>query len=68
MNDENKLRRVPVKEAMRYARMGHSKLYELIAEGKIDAYRDRGRTLIDLNTVDRYQASLEKIKPKRRAS
>lgn len=65
MNDENKLRRVPVKEAMRYARWGHSKLYELIQDGKIDAYRDGGRTLIDLNSIDRYQRTLQKIKPRR---
>jgi len=49
---------VDVKTATRYARVGTTKLYDLIATGKIDARKDGGRTFIDLNSVDAYHRSL----------
>jgi len=57
---ENRMRRVTVKEACAYARMGKSRLFELIAAEKIDAYKDGRSTLVDLNSIDRYQAKLPK--------
>ena len=55
---ENRLRRVTIKEACAYARMGKSRLFQLIADGKIDSYKDGRSTLVDLNSVDRYHAKL----------
>jgi hypothetical protein len=50
---------------MRYGCMSHTRLYELIAAGKINAYKDGNKTLIDLNSVDARQAALPKIKPRK---
>ena len=58
---ENRLRRVTVKEACAYARVGRTKLYRLIAKGKVDAYKDGVFTLVDLNSIDRYHSTLPKI-------
>jgi len=63
----NPERMVPVKEACRYGRWSPVTLYKLIGEGKIDAYKDGGRTLIDLDSVDRYKRSLPKLGPKENA-
>lgn len=41
-----------VKEALEYARMGRTKLYEKLNAGTITAYKDGKRTLIDLDSVD----------------
>jgi excisionase family DNA binding protein len=40
---------------------GRTKAYELIEAGKIDAYKMGHQTMIDLNSVDRYHASLPKL-------
>jgi hypothetical protein len=42
-------------------RFGRTKAYELIEAGKIDAYKMGHQTMIDLNSVDRYHASLPKL-------
>lgn len=55
-------RLVKVKEALVYGRFGRTKLYELIAAGKIEAYKDGGTTLVDLDSIDRYQASLPQLR------
>ncbi|MHC2521649.1 helix-turn-helix domain-containing protein [Bradyrhizobium diazoefficiens] len=41
-----------IKEACAYAKMGHSKLYEMINTKEITAYKRDGRTLVDLDSVD----------------
>ena len=51
-------RLVPFKEALRYGSWGKDRTYQLIREGKILAVKDGRKTLVDLNTVDSYQASL----------
>jgi hypothetical protein len=41
-----------IKEAVAYAKMGRTKLYEKLSAGLIIAYRREGRTLIDLDSID----------------
>ena len=52
-----------VREATAYGRFSHTKLYDYINEGRIDAYKRGNRTLIDLDSVDRMHAALPKIEP-----
>ncbi len=42
--------------------LGHSKFYELIAEGKIDAFKAGRRTLISVASIRRYLNSLPQTK------
>jgi len=46
------LRLATVKEACAYGRMGHSKLYVKINAGIVRAFKDDGRTLVDLDSID----------------
>jgi excisionase family DNA binding protein len=48
-------RLVPVKEALRYGNFGLTKLYHLISDGEVVAYKDGRRTLVDLDSIDAYQ-------------
>ncbi|WP_245343920.1 helix-turn-helix domain-containing protein [Bradyrhizobium japonicum] len=58
-------RLVTVKEACAYLRVGRTKIYQLINAGKIVAYDRNGRTFIDLDSVDAYNAAtLKRIPPK----
>jgi hypothetical protein len=52
------------REACSYGRFSHTKLYDYINEGLIDAYKRDKRTLIDLDSIDRMHAALPKIQPK----
>ena len=52
-----------IKEACQYGRFGLTKCYDLINAGKIDAYKDDGRTLVDLDSIDRYNKTLPKYVP-----
>jgi hypothetical protein len=54
-------RLVPVKDALRYGKFGLTKLYHLISDGKVDAYKDGHTTLVDLNSIDAYQRSLPRL-------
>lgn len=56
-----------VREACSYGRFGHTKCYDLINRGLIIAYKRDGRTMVDLDSIDCYHASLERIQPKRAA-
>jgi excisionase family DNA binding protein len=61
-NDNNTRRRlVEFKEGCRYGKFGKTKAYELIAHDRIKAYKMGGKTLIDLDTVDEYHASLPRV-------
>jgi hypothetical protein len=51
-------RLVPVRDAMRYGNWGKTRIYELIAAGKIKGYVEGRRTLVDLNTIDEYRRAL----------
>jgi hypothetical protein len=55
-NENNKQRRlVEFKDGCRYGKFGKTKAYELIAQDRI------GKTMIELNSVDEYHASLPRI-------
>jgi excisionase family DNA binding protein len=58
------VRLATVREACVYGRFGHTKCYDYINEGKIIAYKRGRRTMIDLDSVDAFHASLERIEPK----
>jgi hypothetical protein len=64
-------RLVPVKEALRYGKFGLTKLYHLISDSKVTAYKDGHTTLVDLNSIDAYQQSLPRLvgrrSPRRRS-
>jgi excisionase family DNA binding protein len=61
-NDYNKRRRlVEFKDGCRYGKFGKTKAYELIAHERIRAYKMGGKTLIDLDSVDEYHASLPRV-------
>jgi excisionase family DNA binding protein len=53
-----------VREACDYGRFGHTKCYDYINEGKIVAYKRGRRTMIDLDSIDAFNASLLRITPK----
>ena len=58
-NGNNKQRRlVAFKDGCRYGKFGKTKAYELIAQERIRAYKMGGKTLIDLDSIDEYHASL----------
>ena len=58
------MRLVTVREACDYGRFGHTKCYDYINEGKIVAYKRGRRTMIDLDSIDAFNASLLRITPK----
>jgi len=61
-NDNNNRRRlVEFKDGCRYGKFGKTKAYELIAREKIRAYKMGGKTMIDLDSVDEYHASLPRV-------
>ena len=61
-NDNNKQRRlVEFKDGCRYGKFGKTKAYELIAQKQIRAYKMGGKTMIDLDSVDEYHASLPRV-------
>lgn len=61
-NDNIKQRRlVAFKDGCRYGKFGKTKAYELIAREQIRAYKMGGKTLIDLDSIDDYHASLPRI-------
>ena len=61
-NDNNKQRRlIEFKDGCRYGKFGKTKAYELIAQERIRAYKMGGKTMIDLDSVDEYHASLPRV-------
>src|ERR1700759_5149224 len=61
-NDNKKQRRlVGFKDGCRYGKFGKTKAYELIAQERIMAYKMGGKTLIDLDSIDEYHASLPRV-------
>jgi excisionase family DNA binding protein len=62
MVDNNKQRRlVEFKDGCRYGKFGKTKAYELIAQEQIRAYKMGSKTMIDLDSVDEYHASLPRV-------
>src|SRR5260370_34668110 len=61
-NDNNKRRRlVEVQDGCRYGKFGKNKAYELINHERIKAYKMGGKTMIDLDNVDEYHASVPRV-------
>ena len=61
-NDDNKRRRLAeFKDGCRYGKFGKTKANELIARQRIRAYKMGGKTLIDLDSIDEYHASLPRV-------
>ena len=61
-NENNKQRRlVEFKDGCRYGKFGKTKAYELIGQEQIRAYKMGGKTMIDLDSVDEYHASLPRV-------
>jgi excisionase family DNA binding protein len=58
MTGEKRRRLVEFKGGCKHGRFGRTLAYRLIADGKIKAYKMGHKTMIDLNTVDAYHASL----------
>ena len=56
-----RLRLVEFKDGCRYGKFGKTKAYELIAQQRIRAYKMGGKTMIDLDSVDEYHASLPRV-------
>jgi excisionase family DNA binding protein len=50
-----------INEACEYGRFGLTKCYKLINKEKIDAVKDGKTTLVDLDSIDRYQQTLPKF-------
>src|SRR5580704_17036567 len=66
-NDNSKRRRlVEFKDRCRYGKFGKTKAYELIAHERIRAYKMGGKTMIDLDSVDEYHASLPRVETRAR--
>jgi hypothetical protein len=63
--DEHQQKRnlIPLKRALVKGGFGKTKLYELIAKGKIVAYRMEGKTMIDADSIEKYHSSLPRIEP-----
>jgi len=60
--DIGKQRRlVEFKDGCRYGKFGRTKAYELIAQQRIRAYKMGGKTMIDLDSVDEFHASLPRV-------
>lgn len=49
------------KDGCRYDKFGKTNAYELIADERIRAYKMGGKTMIDLDSVDEYHASLPRV-------
>jgi len=61
-DDDSKRRRLAeFKDGCRYGKFGKTKAYELIARQRIRAYKMGGKTLIDLDSIDEYHASLPRV-------
>jgi excisionase family DNA binding protein len=60
-NDNKQRRLVEFKDGCRYGKFGKTKAYELIAQERIRAYKMGGKTMIDLDSVDEYHASLPRV-------
>jgi hypothetical protein len=61
---EPPMRLATPREACAYGRFSHTKLYEYINQGKVDAYKRDTRTFINLDSIDRMHAAMPKIEPR----
>jgi excisionase family DNA binding protein len=56
-------RLITLKEGLNHLRVGRTKAYELINDGKIVAYKQGHQTMIDADSIDAFQATLPRIEP-----
>jgi excisionase family DNA binding protein len=56
-------RLITFKEGIKHLRVGRTKAYELINDGKIITYKMGHQTMIDADSIDAYHASLPRIEP-----
>lgn len=61
---EPRRRLAPRLEGFRYANVRPTKGHDLINKGLIVAYKQGSRTMLDLDSVDAYHASLPRVEPK----
>jgi excisionase family DNA binding protein len=61
--DTSSPRLLILKEACRYGGFQKTKAYQLIHEGRIDAYRMGRKLMIDRKSIDAYHKSLPKVGP-----
>jgi hypothetical protein len=61
MSTEPRRNLIRFKEGLNLAKCGTTKMYELINSGKVIAYKDGGRTLLDADSINRYHASLPRV-------
>jgi hypothetical protein len=54
---------ITLKAALEKGGFKRTKAYELINEGKIDAYKMGHQTMVDADSIERYHASLPRIEP-----
>ncbi|GEP59642.1 helix-turn-helix domain-containing protein [Reyranella soli] len=52
---------LPIKEASKNIGVGHTKMYELIREGKLDARKQGSRTVITVESIGLHIASLPRL-------
>jgi excisionase family DNA binding protein len=57
----------PITALRRVAGIGKTKAYKLIDEGRLEAIRSGGRTLISARSLRAYLDGLPRVMPKRRA-
>jgi hypothetical protein len=58
-----------VREACAYGRFSHTKIYDYIKQGRIDAYKFDSRTLVDLDSIDKMHAAvLTKFVPRKKVA
>ena len=51
------------KDGLKHLCVGRSKAYELINSGKIIAHKQGHQTMIDVDSIDAFQATLPRIEP-----
>lgn len=52
------------KEACAYAKICRTKLYQLVGDGRIRAFKLDRKTMVDLNSVDELLSTLPRVEPK----
>jgi hypothetical protein len=60
---EQKRNLIPLKRALVKGGFGKTKIYELIDQEKITAFKMDGKTMIDADSIDAYHQSLPRIPP-----
>ncbi|MGY3449793.1 excisionase family DNA binding protein [Bradyrhizobium sp. USDA 4353] len=60
-NDIKQRRLAEFRDGCSYGKFGKTKAYELIAQERIRAYKMGGKTLLDLDSIDEYHASLPRV-------